>query len=111
RHWSTINDAPYLWRLIFFDEHHGYGIDGKHFLRTEDGGHSWSETAIPGLEHVATMYFLNPRLGWVTAGSLNRYSVFRTIDGGQHWTESPGARPNQSFGVGDLFFLDQNRGW
>ena len=55
-HLETVSDTA-LQKIRFFDENNGYGSEGNKFMRTTDGGQSWTETLIPHLRTIDRVLF------------------------------------------------------
>jgi len=72
-------DATRGWRLTDRD-------DGNHDLeQTRDGGLHW--VLVEMVEWAGSLDFINVRVGWVLTNSGDATALFRTVDGGQTWTE------------------------
>ncbi len=113
QHWQSVSQQ-FLQRMQFIDESLGYGTVADKFYRTNDGGRSWVETKIPDIVFIDHLFFLTPKLGWISGSAGLRgkdFFVFRTVNGGHDWEESRTTPPHGPAGVRDLFFLDQQRGW
>lgn len=89
-------------------------------FHTQDGGITWSQTALP-FER-ARYFFLDLNLGYALvdlgAGAGSHYvAIQRTEDGGGTWTEVFTHEPGESKSLreggskGGITFLDVNRGW
>jgi photosystem II stability/assembly factor-like uncharacterized protein len=115
-HWEQMagefqESGGFLQKIRFFDDLHGYGTAVTKFLRTSDGGRSWTQTEMPHVRFIDRMLFLTPDLGWLAGTDGKSVSVFRTTNGGRDWEESRTTPPNELDSVRDLFFLDKDRGW
>jgi photosystem II stability/assembly factor-like uncharacterized protein len=110
QHWQNVSHE-FLQKVRFFDDSRGYGAEVKTFLRTSDGGRSWTETEIPHVRFIDRMLFLTPDIGWIAGTDGKDFFVFRTTNGGRDWEESRANPPAGLILVRDLFFFDQNRGW
>jgi photosystem II stability/assembly factor-like uncharacterized protein len=109
-HWQNLSKQS-LQEVRFFDDNHGYGADGANFLRTNDGGRTWTETTIPHTRYIDNMVFLTPDDGWIADADGKDLFVFRTTNGGRDWEESRTNAPKEVGEVRDMFFVDQDRGW
>jgi photosystem II stability/assembly factor-like uncharacterized protein len=109
-HWQNLSKQS-LQEVRFFDDNHGYGADGANFLRTNDGGRTWTETTIPHTRYIDNMVFLTPDDGWIADADGKDLFVFRTTNGGRDWEESRTTAPEEVGEVRDMFFVDQDRGW
>lgn len=70
---------------------------GRTFMKTYDGGVTWTRTLIPDIEPV-DVSFVTPQLGYVCGFNGNYGKVYKTTDGGTSWAEmlsTPG--PQQTF--------------
>jgi hypothetical protein len=86
-------------------------------LRTQDGGLTWSVSALPDAQGDLAerggnfrLDFVDAQTGWAsvqmqTSAAFSEGRLFRTLDGGQTWSELvlPAG--------GEVVFLDANRGW
>jgi photosystem II stability/assembly factor-like uncharacterized protein len=71
---------------------------------THDGGSSWqSTTPLPGAFSIVD--FVDSQHGWATDGSI----LYRTSDGGQHWTQLPTSESLKN--VSQLDFVSEQIGW
>ncbi len=83
---------------------------------TSDGGMTWTQEGtfhVPDFEDEVpapsgTLDFVNEKDGWFTVGQgsamgSSGMALYRTVDGGAHWTEVAGTNPN---GVGSIPFSD-----
>lgn len=73
---------------------------------TNDRGMTWFSS--DSLEDAGLMcsYFINENIGWVSGIQ----SVYKTIDGGIHWTYEF-APENSLLNAKDIMFIDENHGW
>src|SRR5580704_1667374 len=110
RHWQDLSDQ-FLQKVHFFDDSHGDGAVVTNFLRTSDGGLSWTTAKIPHVRFIDRILFLTPDIGWLAGADGKDFIAFRTINGGRDWEESRTAAPKGIVLVRDLFFLDRERGW
>ena len=53
--------------------------------------------------------FFDPMTAWVAVAATPNLFVYRTHDGGQTWKKAQ--LPDQSIGVGQIFFLNAQAGW
>jgi len=97
RSWSHRESGP-LSHLRFFDERHGYSVEGtlagSRFRATADGGDTWSIVDLP-VTHVDVMSFADPRTGILAGRSqisndsetreAKMLRVLVTNDDGLHW--------------------------
>ena len=89
--WSGPTDAPaygYLHNLVGTSSSRGWlTLDRATLETTADGGKSWQQAipidaANPGDGSAGPVRFVDSHRGWVGIGG----DVFRTVDGGVHWT-------------------------
>lgn len=99
--------------LAFADANTGYAVSwalgkgaGVAFLKTTDGGKTWSTTvALPGENgHEGALHFTDASNGVVR---MQHGKIYRTSDGGQTWTEVNG----KIEGKPDFSFADAEVGW
>ena len=74
-------DAQTAWLML--KQATGTNFSQGHLFKTEDGGQSWMQLAMPFGEPV---YFANSQLGW-TAGGPTGAQLYRTFDGGVTWSQ------------------------
>jgi len=88
-------------------------------LRTVDGGRTWGSAAIKA-PLVESVFFINPREGWLTAflgAAMGRQDVeiYRSTDGGESWikvAETGTASELPLYGSKDnITFLNATTGW
>ncbi|MCM3129088.1 hypothetical protein ACFQ3J_08400 [Paenibacillus provencensis] len=76
---SLVNGAAYLAGFSPAGEKIGVGS-------SFDGGKTWTNQ--PSIEgYGSVISFTNIKSGWMADTSLTHPAIYRTIDGGQHWTE------------------------
>ena len=105
--------------ISFPSENIGYagGLRGG-FIKTIDGGKSWSKLKLPTSNHIGSVYFLNENIGWVIGTAMsgcldvdcNKGNILlKTEDGGLTWDKH--FINNQDGLLQNLHFFDQNNGW
>ncbi|MEI6885136.1 MAG: YCF48-related protein [Bacteroidota bacterium] len=92
--WDTcirLNLPNELTSISFSDSLHGWAVGNittnifyAQILKTSDGGKSWTEIE-PGTADINSIFFSDSLHGWMCGGSDR---LFRTSDGGLHWTGS-----------------------
>lgn len=106
--WVKLNnDFNFHFEKVFFaDENNGYMIGKNYFLKTTDGGVSW--TSEQPTEHILqTMFFLNKDLGWIAG---NEGVILKTTDAGSTWNYQQ--MNGTVYGMlTSLYFIDENTGW
>lgn len=91
-------------------------------FHTNDGGQTWSQSAIPTRATGSSFSFINPKSGWMYlvtgAGMSHEYiNLYQTNDGGAHWSPLLKADKDQGQKVlssGDktgMAFLNPDKGW
>jgi photosystem II stability/assembly factor-like uncharacterized protein len=70
---------------------------------TEDGGNSWQAFAFPGDQEPQ---WINPELGWATAGWPPDFDIYQTLEGGRSWTKI-----SRVAWYGEVSFADEQTGW
>ena len=113
-HWARLADAPaFRWAAdgAFFDDQAGVVGSYGDIARTNDGGATWQETALPAGHRVwrfalpaADRFFVST---YTTGGGGG---LFVSTDGGAAWTPVAGGLPASFMGAA-LAFLDAQRGW
>jgi photosystem II stability/assembly factor-like uncharacterized protein len=83
----TINNFDY-YAVAFTDSLHGFlscyeTITGYgSYIKTSDGGLTWSAPVIMVNDRIHSIYFYNQSIGWMFCGGPQNW---KTIDGGQSW--------------------------
>ncbi|MBI3653736.1 MAG: hypothetical protein HY231_22110 [Acidobacteria bacterium] len=83
------------------------------FVRTTDGGKSWTETRLERPEmkvaRINALHFINATTGWL-AGLTDKQEivVLKTVDAGAHWEA---LKVNFKQVPTAIFFVDENTGW
>lgn len=76
--------------FLFYTEGRVMNEEGSSLYRTWDGGASWKfmGPAGPSIHSMTTdAVFINNQVGFVTIKSSREPNIWRTSDGGEHWTE------------------------
>jgi photosystem II stability/assembly factor-like uncharacterized protein len=110
----TAIGQPNLTSVHMVNRTTGWATTTSSVLRTTDGGDHWVDLTPSAASPLRTSFFLNASDAWIESGAaanpvgeaLPPATVFRTIDGGQHWE-----RGIQAVGLGKLTFADRQRGW
>ena len=81
-------------------------------MSTNDGGRSWSRTALPRRDDVQSLWFVSPTHGWIAgavadATDAGEPLLLETTDGGATWT----ARSAGRRGFARVTFVDEQHGW
>jgi hypothetical protein len=103
--WTMVTGgtSPSRYSVWFTDASTGF-LAGTTLSKTTDGGNTWQGVTTGHYDH-HSVFFADHETGFVS-GSAG--SLFRTTDGGGHWTEiwSGTARALES-----VFFVDKNMGY
>ncbi len=93
-------------KVYFADENDGYIIGKNYFLKTTDGGVSWTSEQLT--DHILqTMFFINKDTGWVAG---NEGVILKTTDAGSTWVYQQ--KNGTDYGtLISLCFIDENTGW
>lgn len=111
---APLIEAPALYALTMLAETNGWGITESQVVRTNDGGVTWYNVTPDGFGegggYSAAVHYLDLNRAWIQIPDPNNYpnggTLYRTTDGGIHWTSS--ATP---FSGGDIDFIDETNGW
>ena len=106
--WIKLNnDFNFHFEKVYFtDENNGYIIGKNYFLKTTDGGVSW--TSEQPTDHILqTMFFINADTGWIAG---NEGVILKTTDAGSTWEYQQ--MNGTAYGtLTSLCFIDENTGW
>ena len=70
-------------KLFFFDNLNGYAVGGNGtFLKTTDGGNTWSSSSIAPYNPLSEVHFTSPTNGYIN----NTGGIYHTTDGGISWS-------------------------
>ncbi|MBM3126077.1 MAG: hypothetical protein FJZ87_13550 [Chloroflexi bacterium] len=109
---APLIPSPRVISIHMFDENHGWVFTEFQVARTFDGGVSWYDVTPADVKRDlfgVSSEFTDALHAWILIPELPDYqagTLFRTSDGGQHWSSS-----TTPFGGGDLEFVDANIGW
>jgi len=93
-----------LTSVDFFDPDNGWVVGPAVILRTTNGGDTWTRQNVGNVSEYYKVVFADATTGY----ALCKWgSVFKTIDGGEHWTHSTATQDYQ----GDIQFIDASTGW
>ena len=83
--WSkaSLSQQGFPLGLRFLDAKFGYFWTSHNLMTTTDGGKSWTRNVIPHGIGVTSIWFVSPRLGWLT--SDNGTPLYHTTNGGGTW--------------------------
>ena len=106
--WEALdNEFNFHFEKVYFaDENNGYIVGNNYFLKTNDGGVSW--TSKQPTDHILqTMFFINKDTGWIAG---NEGVILKTTDAGSTWVYQQ--MNGTEYGtLTSLFFIDDNTGW
>jgi len=95
QYWLNMGKVAdqHLWKCSFTDSLNGWAVgDSGLIIHTSNGGANWIVQDSKSRELMQTVFFLNKRLGWAVAWSMNSYFygtvLLRTTDGGTNWDTS-----------------------
>ena len=115
--------------LYYLDGMNAWGVagvdgGGEIVVRSADGGRTWKQVSIPGIQsdasnmYVASAFMGDKDIWFVQSGQydsfLPDYNVVFTRDGGNTWQSSQPLDTSvqlEFFTVTDLTFVDENTGW
>jgi len=105
RYFSNIGGNQ-LRRVQFTTSLIGYSAGGNGtFMKTIDGGDTWSTISIGSNPYISSIFFLNQNTGWLGTSSS---SIAKTTDGGTTWALLP--IPTTSF-TASLHFINDQTGF
>lgn len=120
-HWKLLSEH-FVQDMQFINSLDGFGseFDGttSRFVKTSDGGRTWSSYAVPDIKFIDKVLFITPEIGWIAgtnelSDDLNGRVAFvlRTVDGGRSWKSSQIPINEGVAEIRDLFFLNASHGW
>jgi photosystem II stability/assembly factor-like uncharacterized protein len=85
------------------------------FLRTTDGGETWSGGEIPETENGIILWIeaLDANTAFIAVENYAApgiQGIYKTTDGGINWSKNPNAYAGQDYGPGYIHFFDNNNG-
>jgi photosystem II stability/assembly factor-like uncharacterized protein len=100
--WTALNSGTgsNLQEIAFAGQQNAYIAGDFQLLGSQDGGNSWEIEMGWNYPAFLSVCFTDSEHGWASGTSL-----YKTIDGGDHWEESPAPENGQ------VIFLDENIGW
>jgi photosystem II stability/assembly factor-like uncharacterized protein len=116
--WTNVR--PDLWPgdlhdVFFVDSLHGWAVGSAGVVcRTHDGGESWEVDTTDIGHPLGAVSFVDTLEGWVLPHSSESGSVYHSVDGGDEWTHQvviEGQPPIFMIDLGELVFVDAQRGW
>lgn len=117
RHWTKqrVGGVTYLTEVQAVDGNHVWVIGGRNFLRSTNGGSTWTRSTLPTGGGFRTMHFTDSARGWVVGnttavswGEPGRTLIAQTVDGGRTWQlqDNPGTPYPE-----DVAFVGPTMGW
>ncbi len=108
--WQSPQPHGYTYDDLFFvDTSNGWRVGRQGTAeKTSDGGNSWIAVDVGTSADLYNVFFVDPNVGWISGSSLG--TIYKTTDGGASWQQQSLEDGSEST-VGDLFFLDAQRGW
>jgi photosystem II stability/assembly factor-like uncharacterized protein len=91
--------------IQFFDRRRGIVGGGRVVLQTEDAGHTWSATDLGEGVVIRGLHFADAMNSWAVG---HEGAIFRTTDGGKHWSRRTPFTPNR---LRSVHFLSANHGF
>lgn len=83
--------------MFFVDSLTGFAVGGNGlFLKTTDGGLSWSKSAISPYTNLSALHFTSADVGYIN----NAGGIYQTVDGGNTWQAQNMAPPSIIWQVG-----------
>ncbi len=89
---SIVNHLSYCSGFYFVNENIGYSIGGGtnspsgDVFKTTDGGITWNQLNIYVDEGLASVFFVDENIGFISGG-YNQRKVMKTVNGGATWTQ------------------------
>lgn len=111
--WQTQLETERSLNAVYFaNARQGWAVGAKGVIATTaNGGSTWTYQAAGTDFDLHDVYFVDPHYGWITGSSGGDGCVWRTADGGKHWTQSglfEGWPSNAKYAV---HFLSRTRGY
>ena len=70
-------------KIQFIDNSNGFVVGGNGmFMKTTDGGNTWSRSFITPFNQLTSVFFVNPNTGYIN----NAGGIYKTTDGGNSWS-------------------------
>lgn len=117
--WERQGDTTLtLHKVFFLNTMEGWAVGERGIiLHTVDGGKSWEKQLLGSGHHIAGVFFINSKTGWL----LSAGKVYKTNNGGKDWESvllqittlkplEPGEDVYNDW-RGDIFFNNDKEGW
>ena len=93
-------------RIFFTNDDMGWALNTRYVIKTTDRGENWQSQL--NIATLTGIHFSDTTNGWVTRIGGGIYKPFKTIDGGETWTEQTNFPSNDTR---DVFFNDSLKGF
>ena len=97
--------------LVFTDKNNGWllgdnpGYGSGSVYHSTDGGENWAKQQLPA-EYINQIRFVDSKTGWAMGDCL-----FKTMNGGQTWSQMEISYDTSEWSLVYIFLLDANTGW
>jgi len=100
----------FLYAVEFIDDNRGWAGGFDTFVRTMDGGKTWTDYMLDSHMIITDIDFINDSNGWFVGHGSNYFEgvIYRTSDGGDTWID---ITPGQIAYLNAVQFLDENTGY
>ncbi|MBA2678204.1 MAG: exo-alpha-sialidase [Ktedonobacteraceae bacterium] len=102
-----------LQNIHMLDDQNGWAVtQDKHVLHATAGAEKWREAtpSTGSVQYAPGAYdFLDAQNAWVAMQTSDKFSIFRTYNGGSFWLETP--LLDTGSGVTQISFADPQNGW
>ncbi len=105
-----------FFKVQFFGESTGFLLGYRGVYRTDDGGASWENNWLPVVANRGALdiSFVDKDTAYLLGSRYlesDPIALYRTVDGGKHWTPVEGARSSVLRAVLAIWFADAQTGW
>ena len=111
---TTVNS------IFLMDANNGWAVCNDGMTLKTTNGKDWNIKLTGTNYDFFSIQFINNNIGWVSGifstyipgyGAFHSRRILKTIDGGETWIQLYSSAYYSYLGTGDIFFVDQNRGW
>ncbi len=114
--WTNVNIGstvalflPWSGSLFALDQYHIWaGLDNGDIFFSSDGGLTWTEQVTANANAIHGIHFANENYG-AFVGAAN--TIYKTVDGGAHWTAVTGPAAKAGVIARSVVVLDSQRLW